>query len=95
MTESNKLNIDFSNKTMADFRYYTKRSLFDKRTGGNGRAIVVVEKGSDTARIEYTCPKAKCGHQGLVEIPFKRPPFSFECQGCKKKVKIQKLKKAP
>ena len=94
MADSNKLNIDFSNKTMADFRYYTKRSIIDRRTGGHGRALVVVEKGSDIARIEYTCPKPNCDYQGLVEIPFKRPPFSFECQGCKKKIKIEKLKKA-
>jgi len=89
-----KIDIDFSNKTMADFRYYTKRSITDKRTGGVGRALVVVEKGSDTAQIEYTCPKAKCGHKGVASMPFKRPPFNFECGSCKSKIKIDKLKKA-
>jgi len=89
-----KIDIDFSNKTMADFRYYTKRSITDKRSGGQGRALVVVEKGSDTAQIEYTCPHDKCGNQGVAKIPFKRPPFSFECGKCAKKIKIDKLKKA-
>ena len=50
------MSIDLKNKKMDDFTYFTRRTLSNKKGEEKGRALVVVEKGSTMAKIEYTCP---------------------------------------
>lgn len=84
--------IDTAGKTMADFEYFTNRKLVDKKTKEeSGKARVAVEKGSTTAKIEYTCPA--CANAGYLEQAFEKIPLYFNCEKCEYKVKIDKLKK--
>ena len=44
-----------------------------------------------TASIEYTCPE--CKHTAYAEQPWKRP-FSINCEKCKLKITVPKMKDA-
>lgn len=84
--------IDTAGKTMADFEYFTNRKLVYKKTKEeSGKARVAVEKGSTTAKIEYTCPA--CANAGYLEQAFEKIPLYFNCEKCGYKVKVDKLKK--
>jgi len=90
---SAKKGIDTTGKTMADFSYFTNRKLIYKKTKEeSGKAKIAVEKGSTTAKIEYTCPA--CANTGYLEQEFIKIPLYFNCEKCDYKVKVDKLKKA-
>ncbi len=77
--------------TPKDCEYHTLRTLeYD------GKIRVLVIKGEPTAHVEYKCPK--CGHQGYNTQEYKKVSkaakirLRVECEKCKTKIKVGKLK---
>jgi hypothetical protein len=77
--------------TPKDCTYHTLRSLEN-----NGKIRCLVIKGEDIVHVDYTCPK--CGHSGYKTQEFKKVSkaakirFVVECDKCKFKIKVGKLK---
>lgn len=73
----------------SDCSYHTWRDLANRKGEYKGKVRILVIKGEDKARVEYKCPE--CSNEGYVETAWFKP-FSFDCQKCKKKIKILRLK---
>lgn len=71
--------------------YHTWRDLKNKKNEPSGKIRVLVPPKSTTAMVEYTCPE--CKHPAYVEQPWKRP-FSVNCEKCKTKITVPKMKAA-
>ena len=77
--------------TPKDCEYHTIRTLEN-----NGKVRVLVIKGDSTAHIESKCPK--CGHEAYNEQEYKKVSkaskirMRVECEKCKTKIKVEKLK---
>ena len=77
--------------TPSGCEYHTIRDLEN-----NGRLRALVIKGESVLHIDYTCPK--CGHTGYKKQEYVKVSkaaairFVVECDKCKFKIKIEKLK---
>ncbi|HLC76995.1 MAG TPA: hypothetical protein VJH04_02215 [archaeon] len=71
--------------------YHTWRDLKNKKDEITGKMRVLVPPRSTTAMVEYTCPE--CKHTAYAEQPWKRP-FSINCEKCKLKITVPKMKAA-
>ncbi len=77
--------------TPSDCDYHTRRTL---ENGGKIRVLRI--KGDNINHIEYVCPK--CGHEGYVQMEYKpvskaaKIRFRIECEKCKTKIKVEKMK---
>jgi len=77
--------------TPKDCDYHTRRIL-----EGGGKIRVLRIKGDNINHVEYTCPK--CGHEAYTTIEHKpvskaaKIRFKVECEKCKTKIKVEKLK---
>jgi len=73
-----------------DCAYHTRRIL------ENGKIRALVIKGENIMHIEYTCPE--CGYSGYKTQEWKKASkgakikFIVECDKCKFKIKVRKLK---
>jgi len=71
--------------------YHTWRDVKSKSGKPGGKIRVLVPPHSTTAMVEYTCPE--CKHAAYAEQPWKRP-FSINCEKCKVKITVPKMKDA-
>lgn len=71
--------------------YHTWRDVKNKKGEPGGKIRVLVPPKSNTAMVEYTCPE--CKHTAYEEQPWKRP-FSINCEKCKTKLTVPKMKDA-
>ncbi|MFH1420685.1 MAG: hypothetical protein ABIG30_01825 [Candidatus Aenigmatarchaeota archaeon] len=73
----------------SDSAYHTWRDLLNKKKRPAGKCRILVLKADNIVRCEYLCPE--CGHNGYIEQPWVKPIF-FNCQKCKAKITVSKLK---
>ncbi len=71
--------------------YHTWRDVKSKKGEPTGKIRVLVPPKSATAMVEYTCPE--CKHAAYTEQPWKRP-FGVNCEKCKTKITVPKMKNA-
>lgn len=69
--------------------YHTWRDAKNKKNEPTGKIRILVPPNSNMAMVEYTCPECKAS--GYTEQEWKRP-FSINCEKCKFKITVPKMK---
>ncbi len=71
--------------------YFTKRTLANDKGEKKGRVVMYRVRGEEEFHYMMVCPY--CGKEQKGKASFKRRPYRIECEGCGKKVLVERLLK--